>query len=167
MLNYAYIYVDAIIILLDWVSNYINFIYCEKRNKKKTEKREKKLSSIKNNGGRFQVIAGHIWRYMSICTGARTPNSHATLTPLCFNNTNCNTCDINKERWRGVELSHHRIQFSFKCFSPHKMNLGASLNKLNITGTESKTFLITPVSYVAFFRAHPANILYSYLFFYI
>jgi hypothetical protein len=133
----------------------------KKETKKKQKKEKKKLSSIKNNGGRFQVIAGHICRYMSICTDARTPRTHATLTPLFFN------IYFNLEwifkRWRGSGALTSSNTRSYKCFSPPN-ELGRLSQQIKHNRDRITTFLITPVSYVAFFRAHPANISYLYIF---
>lgn len=62
-----------------------------------------------------------------------------------------------------MELSHHRIHDRSNAFH-RQMNLAASLNKLNITGTESQRSLSHRLA-MLHFRAHPANISYLYIFF--
>lgn len=139
-----------------------------KKETKKQKKEKKKLSSKKTMGDSKIPIAGHICRYMSICTDARTPRTHATLTPLLFNSfflilSFCFLdCDCKRDG-EGVELSHHRIQDRTNAFH-RQMNLAASLNKLNLTGTEAQSSLSHRLAMLHFF-VHILQTFHIYIFF--
>lgn len=103
-------------------SNYINFIYLLWKKETKNRKEKKKLFSIKH-GGRFQVIKQDT--FFDICR-YETHIPHALVS----------IWKKGDEEW----VISHRVQWSsnvFHCI----MNMVASLNKLNLIGTESRVLL--------------------------